>query len=232
MLSAGRAVLPAPTPRSGCLRGELICPPIPLALSPALALARRFRRPFLRVRGLPRLRGRGCGPLSASVFSVNSASAPAPTCPDFYIGIPTSGWFNTVSDFVLSSFDFRYSDFVLSSLIPPPLHNSISPGLSHRGKPFFSGIALPPQLSGRPTEENHAYTVLSPWYDLTRNFSITPRHHPRSMCASAPISPPFPSQYSKTPVPHPPKPHHPTPPGPFNPQPLATPQTGATPKQT
>jgi len=40
--------------------------------------------------------------------------------------------------------------------------------------PAFARVAFPPQLSGRPTEENHAYTVLSPLYNLTRTFSITP----------------------------------------------------------
>jgi hypothetical protein len=64
--------------------------------------------------------------------------------------------------------------------ISPLLHNSISPGLPPRGKPFYAGTALPPRLVGENKGENHWYTIVSPWYDLTRSFSITPRHHPRS----------------------------------------------------
>jgi hypothetical protein len=94
---------------------------------------------------------------------------------------------------------------------PPSLHYSITPlpqAVTRNGKPFFSGIALPPRLVGENNRENHWYTVVSPWYDLTRTFSITPRHHPRSTSASAPICPPSPSQYSKTPRLHPPELHH------------------------
>jgi hypothetical protein len=54
----------------------------------------------------------------------------------------------------------------------PLMNFGDSPAVTRNGKPFFSGIALPPQLSGRPTEENHAYTVLSPWYDLTQNHGM------------------------------------------------------------
>jgi hypothetical protein len=64
--------------------------------------------------------------------------------------------------------------------ITPSLHNSVSPGLSPRGKPLFSGTALPPRLVGQNNQENHSYTVLPPWYNFTRTFSIRPRHHPRS----------------------------------------------------
>ena len=42
--------------------------------------------------------------------------------------------------------------------------------VTRNGKPFFAGTALPPRLVGRPNEENHLYTVVSPWYDLTRTF--------------------------------------------------------------
>jgi hypothetical protein len=35
--------------------------------------------------------------------------------------------------------------------------------------PLFSGIALPPRLVGENKGENHAYTIVSPWYDLTQN---------------------------------------------------------------
>ena len=33
------------------------------------------------------------------------------------------------------------------------------------GKPFFAGTALPPRLVGQNNEENHPYTVVSPWDD-------------------------------------------------------------------
>jgi hypothetical protein len=33
-----------------------------------------------------------------------------------------------------------------------------------------AGTALPPRLVGQPNEENHLYTVVSPWYDLARTF--------------------------------------------------------------
>ena len=36
--------------------------------------------------------------------------------------------------------------------------------------PLFSGIALPPRLVGENKGENHAYTIVSPWYDLARTF--------------------------------------------------------------
>jgi hypothetical protein len=52
-----------------------------------------------------------------------------------------------------------------------PLFNfGDSVSVTRNGKPFFSGISLSPRLVGRPSEENHAYTVLSAWYDLTRIF--------------------------------------------------------------
>jgi hypothetical protein len=37
--------------------------------------------------------------------------------------------------------------------------------VTRNGKPFFAGTALPPRLVGQNNEENHAYTVVSPWYD-------------------------------------------------------------------
>jgi len=43
-----------------------------------------------------------------------------------------------------------------------------------RGLPSQPQSPFPPQLSGRPNEENHLYAVVSPWYDLSRTFSITP----------------------------------------------------------
>ena len=42
--------------------------------------------------------------------------------------------------------------------------------VTRNGKPFFAGTALPPRLVGQNNEENHLYTVVSPWYDLTRTF--------------------------------------------------------------
>ena len=42
--------------------------------------------------------------------------------------------------------------------------------VTRNGKPFFAGTALPPRLVGQNNEENHAYTVVSPWYDLARTF--------------------------------------------------------------
>jgi hypothetical protein len=42
--------------------------------------------------------------------------------------------------------------------------------VTRNGKPFFAGTVLPPRLVGRPNEENHAYTVVSPCYDLARTF--------------------------------------------------------------
>ena len=42
--------------------------------------------------------------------------------------------------------------------------------VTHNRKPLFSGISLSPQLLARSTGENHAYTVLSAWYGLTRIF--------------------------------------------------------------
>jgi hypothetical protein len=42
--------------------------------------------------------------------------------------------------------------------------------LTRNGNPFFAGTALPPRLAGQPNEENHAYTVVSPCYDLARTF--------------------------------------------------------------
>jgi hypothetical protein len=42
--------------------------------------------------------------------------------------------------------------------------------MTRNGKPFFAGIALPPRLVGRQNEENHLYTVVSAWYDLTPTF--------------------------------------------------------------
>ena len=44
--------------------------------------------------------------------------------------------------------------------------------VTRNGKPFFAGTALPPRLVGQNNEENHLYTVVSPWYDLARTFSI------------------------------------------------------------
>jgi hypothetical protein len=40
--------------------------------------------------------------------------------------------------------------------------------VTRNGKPFFAGMALPPRLVGQNNEENHLYTVVSPWYDLPR----------------------------------------------------------------
>jgi poly(A) polymerase len=42
--------------------------------------------------------------------------------------------------------------------------------VTRNGKPFFAGMALPPRLVGQNNEENHLYTVVSPWYDLPRTF--------------------------------------------------------------
>ena len=68
--------------------------------------------------------------------------------------------FNAVPDFV-----FRISD-----LSPSP-HHSITPlpqAVPRTCKPLFSAIALPPRLVGENKMENHWYTIVSPWYDLSQ----------------------------------------------------------------
>ena len=42
--------------------------------------------------------------------------------------------------------------------------------VTRNGKSFFAGTALPPRLVGQNNEENHPYTVVSPWYNLARTF--------------------------------------------------------------
>jgi hypothetical protein len=48
-----------------------------------------------------------------------------------------------------------------------------------------AGTARPPRLVGQNNEENHPYTVVSPWYDLARTF-----YQPANLAAvSVPINP-------------------------------------------
>ena len=68
------------------------------------------------------------------------------------------------------------------TLSPPPLHYSITPSLhsAHsitplpqavtcHGKPFSASTAQPARLVAQNNQENHSYTVLSPWYNFTEN---------------------------------------------------------------
>ena len=54
----------------------------------------------------------------------------------------------------------------------PLMNDGDAVAVTRNGKPFIAGTALPPRLAGQNNEENHLYTVVSPWYDLARTFSI------------------------------------------------------------
>jgi hypothetical protein len=52
----------------------------------------------------------------------------------------------------------------------PSLHYSITPFPQvclPADSPLFSAIALPPRLVGENTRENHSYSIVSQWYDLS-----------------------------------------------------------------
>ena len=52
----------------------------------------------------------------------------------------------------------------------PLMNDGDAVAVTRNGKPFIAGTALPPRLAGQNNEENHPYTVVSPWYDLARTF--------------------------------------------------------------